>query len=191
VKKPVGREYDGPSGAGSDSPWLTAEDLIKGKDLKVTIEKVIYYDEIEFEVGRKEKNKLALKFRGKTKELVLNATNRRSCVRMFGGITGGWKGQPIVLFVSQTRKPGSRAGDDEMVDCIRIRVAGTRALTAAEEALADPEPNGLERAAYLEARGKEIMQELEAEAFDISEAPAEYDKRMQAAAEKYDAEHGN
>jgi hypothetical protein len=141
MRKPIGKEYAGPSGIAHDSAWLTAEELTKGKDQKVVVEKVLFYDEIEFEMGRKEKNKLALKFRGKDKELVLNATNRKVMVRMHGNVTTNWKGKEVALFVTQTRKPGS-SDPDEMVDCVRIRQAGTRALTAAEEALADPDTNG-------------------------------------------------
>jgi hypothetical protein len=136
MEKPQGNEYGGPSGIGRDSNWLTAEDLIEGRDVKVVIEKVIHYPELTFEMGRKEKNKLALEFKGKERALVLNATNRKTLNAMFGSVTKAWWGKEVTLFVTQTQMKG------ETVNCVRIRKGKARAATVAEDLLggADAEP---------------------------------------------------
>lgn len=128
---PVGREYTGPSGIGRDSIWLTAEDLIGGKDEQVEIDSVVLYQEVTFQGGRKKNNVLALKFKGKTRVLGLNATNRKILNKAFGNITNGWKGKAITLYVTETTFGG------ETVKCVRIRDMGSRVATAAESFLAD------------------------------------------------------
>lgn len=139
---PVGKEYAGPSGIGRDSVWLTAEDLVEGTDAKVKIERVILYPEVTFQGGRKRKNMLGLKFVGKERILGLNATNRRVLNKAFGNIAKAWKGQEIVLYVSETQLAG------ETVKCVRIRDQRSRAATAAEEFLDDAgEPQATEPAA--------------------------------------------
>lgn len=135
METPKGKAYEGPSGVGRDSVWLTAEDLIEGKDLKVTIEQVILYPEVSFQGGRKRLNLLGLKFAGKERVLGLNATNRKALNRMFGNVVKGWRAQQVTLFVSETQMAG------ETVKCVRIRDTGSRVATAAEQFLAeDPEP---------------------------------------------------
>jgi len=127
--KPVGKEYAGPSGIARDSTWLTAEDLVEGKDLGVTIKRVILYPKVTFEAGRTRENYVGLEFEGKQRILGMNATNRKVLNKMFGNITAGWKGKKITLFVSQTTMKG------ETVKCVRIRDSGARVATAAEEFL--------------------------------------------------------
>jgi hypothetical protein len=125
----VGKEYAGPSGIARRSEWLTAEDLVEGRDVKVRIEKVIHYPSVTFEKGRTEKDMLALQFVGKERKLILNATNRKTLNRAFGVLTGPWKGQDITLYVGETQMKG------EDVKCVRIRAQRSRIATAAEEAL--------------------------------------------------------
>lgn len=129
---PVGQAYDGPSGVGRDSIWLTHEDLIPGKDQVVTIHRVVKFDEVTFEGGIKRKNYLGLEFKdahgrvlGRT--LGLNATNRRTLVTAFGNMTGKWVGSSITLYVTTTK---AKAG--EIVPCVRIREQKNKAIAAAE-----------------------------------------------------------
>ena len=129
----VGKEYAGPSGIARRSEWLTAEDLVEGRDVKVRIEKVIHYPTVTFEKGRTEKDMLALQFVGKDRKLILNATNRKTLNRAFGVLTGPWKGQEITLYVGETQMKG------EDVKCVRIRAQRSRIATAAEEALHRPD----------------------------------------------------
>jgi hypothetical protein len=138
MEKPIGKEYAGPSGVGRDSTWLTAEDLVGGKDVTVEIARVVLYPSVKFQGGRERKNMLGLEFVGKERVLGLNATNRKILNHMFGNIAKGWKGQKVTLYVTQTQLAG------ETVDCIRIRDRGSRAATAAEEML-HSDASGTER----------------------------------------------
>lgn len=132
---PVGKEYAGPSGIGRDSIWLTAEDLVEGRDVEVKIEHVILYPLVEFEKGRTRSNMLGLKFVGKARQLGLNSTNRKSLNKMFGNIVKAWSGQEITLYVSEAQIGGEKGQPRKTVKCVRIRDRGARAATAAEEFL--------------------------------------------------------
>lgn len=134
MEAPRGKAYEGPSGVGRDSVWLTAEDLIEGKDAEVTIETVILYPEVSFQGGRKRQNLLGLKFIGKERVLGLNATNRKVLNRAYGNIARAWKGQKVTLYVTETQMAG------ETVKCVRIRDKGSRAATAAEQFLHEDVP---------------------------------------------------
>lgn len=133
-EKPVGTEYAGPSGIGRDSTWLTHEDLVEGKDATVTIKRVILYPKVKFQGGRTRLNLLGLEFDGKQRVLGLNATNRKALTKMYGNLAGGWKGKQVVLYVTETEMAG------ETVKCVRIRNTGARGATAAEQFLAEDEP---------------------------------------------------
>ena len=50
---PVGKEYAGPSGIGRESTWLTAEDLVEGRDVTAEIAAVLLYPDVTFQGGRK------------------------------------------------------------------------------------------------------------------------------------------
>ena len=131
MEAPKGKPYEGPSGIGRDSHWLTSEDLVEGSDVNVTIEAVILYPEVKFMGGRARQNYLGLKFAGKERVLGLNATNRKALGKMFGNIAKGWKGQSVTLYVTETQMAG------ETVKCVRIRDRGARAASAAEAFLHD------------------------------------------------------
>lgn len=141
MEAPQGKPYEGPSGVGRDSFWLTAEDLVEGTDAKVKIEKVMLFPEVKFQGGRTRQNYLGLKFAGKARILGLNATNRKALNKMFGNIAKGWVGQTITLFVSEAQMAG------ETVKCVRIRTAGARMATAAEQFLHDESERGGTKAA--------------------------------------------
>ncbi len=131
MEAPAGKAYEGPSGVGRDSFWLTAEDLVEGRDVEVVIESVILYPKVTFQGGRVRLNMLGLKFKGKERILGLNATNRKALGRAFGNVTKAWGGQSITLYVTQTQMAG------ETVQCVRIRDQRSRPATAAEEMLHD------------------------------------------------------
>lgn len=135
-ERPIGKEYAGPSGIGRDSIWLTAEDLIEGKDTTVKIASVVLYPRVKFQGGRERTNVLSLRFVGKERELGLNATNRKALNAMFGNISKAWKGQDVTLYVGETQMAG------ETVKCVRIRNRGSRAATAAEEFLGGASESG-------------------------------------------------
>lgn len=140
MEAPQGKPYEGPSGIGRDSHWLTAEDLIEGKDATVTIENIILYPKVKFEAGRERLNYLGLKFKGKERILGLNATNRKALNAAFGNVVLAWKGQSITLFVSETQMAG------ETKKCVRIRNPKARTATASEDLGHDDEPTATESA---------------------------------------------
>lgn len=99
MKQPQGEVYTGPSGAlKKPSPWLASED-IGDKQPRVVIETVEIFSNVEFDQGRVEASLGALKFAGKEKRMVLNSTNRKALVNLYGMNTGDWVGKPVVLFV--------------------------------------------------------------------------------------------
>lgn len=81
--------------------WLASEDLMDKGDVKVTIEGVYKHVDAMFDNGRKE-TVFSLKFVGAKKELVLNATNRKTLVKKFGtpDVTK-WAGKEIALYVEK------------------------------------------------------------------------------------------
>lgn len=158
MEGPKGKPYEGPSGVGRDSVWLTSEDLVEGRDLEVTIENVILYPEVSFQGGRKRNNYLGLKFAGKERILGLNATNRKALNRMFGNVVRAWKGQKVTLYVTQTQMAG------ETVNCVRIRDRGARAATAAEEFLHDRDKSVTEPQTLTEGNGDALFPPDESEA---------------------------
>ena len=82
-----------------NTPWLSSEDLIGLADVKVEIEAVYRHKDVEFDAGRKEAEVYSVKFKGKSKQLVLNSTNRKTLVSKFGVNVKDWAGKSVVLFV--------------------------------------------------------------------------------------------
>jgi len=85
--------------AGSESDWLKAAD-IKGKNVKVVISQVgeIHFDAKENQTAR---DKGTIKFKGKDKGVVLNATNTGLLINAYGTESGGWIGKEIGLTVKE------------------------------------------------------------------------------------------
>jgi hypothetical protein len=100
-----------------DTPWLAAEDLlgIPGNEAKVTISGVFEHSNVEFAEGRKKAKAFAVAFSGKQKQLVLNTTNRKALVSLYGPNVIEWKNKPCTLFVSEAKLKG------QVVPCIRIK----------------------------------------------------------------------
>jgi len=92
--------------------WLASEDLLDLGPVPVVIEGVFKHVDAEFDGGRKE-TVYALKFKDKQKQLVLNATNRKTLVDMFGTTkVDQWIGKTITLVVvDNVRKPGGKRGE--------------------------------------------------------------------------------
>ena len=106
--------------------FVVAGDL-QGKDTKLTIVKVECSDETLGE-GRKVK-RIHVYFKGAQKPLLLNTTNTKSIIAMYGSKAADWVGKVITLYPS-TCKFGRG-----MVDCIRVRA--TEAQSAPPEAPKD------------------------------------------------------
>lgn len=109
--QPTPKIYTGPSGGlKKDSQWLASED-IGTREIVVTIEHAEIYNDVAFDAGRKEAKVSALKFAGKEKRMILNATNRKTLVRLYGMDTAQWQGKPVTLFVDmRVRQVGGGYG---------------------------------------------------------------------------------
>lgn len=80
--------------AGTESKWLKASDLQGGRP-KVKIASI---ELLEFEDENKNKvTKPAVKFDGKDKGMVLNATSVEEMIRAFGADSDKWVGKEIIL----------------------------------------------------------------------------------------------
>lgn len=128
---PQGNEYRGPSGIARDSIWLTSEDLPHDRDTIVTIESVILRRNVKMQGGRAKEIMLSLKFVGKSRELGLNATNRKTLAAITGtNQCEAWFGKKVALFVEQ----GVRRPDGTNGPAVRIRAKRIEEQAAAEPA---------------------------------------------------------
>lgn len=117
---PPGQEWKGSHTVAKDSRWLCAEDLLARdtREVAVEIEKVLRRDNVTMQEGRKMKVALSLKFKGKQKELLLNATNRKTLAALFDtSDCGQWYGKRIMLYV----KDDVRYPDGTRGPALRIR----------------------------------------------------------------------
>jgi hypothetical protein len=109
------------------SQYLRAADLA-GRTDRVTI---IGVEDVEFEKGQKP----VLTFEGKTKKLVVNATNFDTLADAFGGFTENWIGKSIVLAGEKITVRGQRT------DTIKVRAAAqARAPVNTQSAEVSPDP---------------------------------------------------
>lgn len=90
--------------AESKSNFLKAKDFV-GKRVKVTIDSTeeIHYDASE---NGPERDLLALKFKGKEKKLLLNATNTQILCDAYGPDDDTWIGHEIGLSVADYQSKG-------------------------------------------------------------------------------------
>lgn len=91
------------------SPHLEAADLA-GKDVVVTIAKVGFSI-----VGKEKVNKGIVFFSEFDRGLVLNRTNTKRIIAMYGNETDAWKDKKITLYQSEADFNGNT------VPCIRVR----------------------------------------------------------------------
>jgi hypothetical protein len=103
--------YTGKVSGMKTSPWLASEDLLGVGPVKVKIAAVVQNNDVEMEGGRKETCLFSLAFSGIPKQMILNATNRRTLSAAFGADTKQWIDQQIELYVQDgIRKPGKGGG---------------------------------------------------------------------------------
>lgn len=112
-----GQPYEGPASAMKDSDWLSVEDMqASGRQhVDLTIERVLLHKNVQFEGGRREARKYSLAFKGAEKQLLLNATNRKRLIAMYGGNTKDWKGKKVRLHLEEDKLPAGGRGP-----CTRI-----------------------------------------------------------------------
>lgn len=103
--------------------FLYAFDL-QGRDVNVQIDRVVA-GEVIGEAGRKSKKPKCF-FAGKSKPLILNATNCKTIAALTGtdDVTG-WAGQWVTLYPTTTQ-----SADGKTVECIRVRSRAPKAPTS-------------------------------------------------------------
>jgi hypothetical protein len=121
--------YTGKVSGMKTSPWLASEDLLGIGAQKVTVEDVVKNEDVAMDAGRIEKLLFSLKFKGIPKQMILNATNRRTMSAAFGADTNVWRGKVVELYVQDgIRKPGKGGGT---TTGLRIKAQPDPALTKA------------------------------------------------------------
>lgn len=111
-----GEIYKGPCGVLKDSAWLSAETIPADRDTLVQIEAVIRRRLVKFKNETKH-GYGSLRFKGKDKELGLNATHIKVLRALFGPDTSAWFGQWIALYVDP-----DVSAFGQIVSAVRIRV---------------------------------------------------------------------
>lgn len=95
-----------------NSPFLASEDIEGLGEVEVVIEGVYKISDAAVQDGRKIDEGYTLKFKGKDKMMVLNATNMKTLSRAFGSSTQNWLDKSVRLFIQDgIRKPGGRSGE--------------------------------------------------------------------------------
>lgn len=119
-------EYTGTSaGMRQETPWLASEDIMEPGSVEVTIERCYHHVGAEFDEGRKE-DVYALAFRGKTKQLVLNATNRKTIVAALGVDVRKWVGATCTLYVHGPFRAFGRMTHGIRIKDVRLDSDGSR-----------------------------------------------------------------
>lgn len=99
------------------SEFLTHVDL-KGRPVAVTIEE-LNIDDLRTQRGKT--RKVVARLVGKEKKFVMNKTNCRRIAEVYGNQAKAWVGKVIVI------KPDKDRFGSDVVDCIRVDVAATKA----------------------------------------------------------------
>ena len=125
-------QYTGKVSGMKTSPWLASEDLLGIGSVNVEIESVLKNEDVAMDAGRVEKCLFSLAFKGIPKQMILNATNRRTLSAAFGADTKLWVGKSIEVHVEDgIRKPGKGGGT---TTGLRIKAKADPSLTKARRA---------------------------------------------------------
>ena len=117
-------QFHGIASQMSTSPWLASEDLEGLGEVSATIESVHKNTDVTMQDGRKSKLLFSVKFRGKDKQMILNATNRKTLSGAYGARVDNWAGKPCMIYVKDgVRKPGGKSG--ETCKGLRIKIDRT------------------------------------------------------------------
>lgn len=114
--------YTGPVAAMRTSPWLASEDLLDqpNQSTRAVIECVNKHEGAKMQDGRVESCIYTLKFQGRGKEMVINATNRKTLVAAYGAVKN-WSGKEVEIYVDpKVRQVGGGLGNG-----LRIRLTAT------------------------------------------------------------------
>lgn len=113
------KPYTGKVSGMKTSPWLASEDLeglgkvggnVRGS-VRVKISGVFRNENVTLDAGRVEKCLFSVSFHGVEKQMILNATNRKTLTKAFGADTKKWIGGEIELIAQDgIQKPGAKKG---------------------------------------------------------------------------------
>ena len=133
-------EYKGSTGAMRDSLWLTNEDIPHDAETIVTIEKVNLRRAYKFRGSKAEKDTFSLVFKGKKRELRVNAAIRKTLNALSGGTTADkWYGMTVALFVQQdVGRPDGTIGPAVRIRAKRVQppqkaTGSTQATTTSQD----------------------------------------------------------
>lgn len=126
-KLEAGEIYKGPCGILKDSNWLSAETLPADRDTVVQIDAVVRRREVKFKNETKH-GYGSLRFKGKDKELGLNATHLKVLKALYGPDTSTWFGQWITLYVDP-----DVSAFGQIVSAVRIRAKRAEPPSAKEK----------------------------------------------------------
>ena len=127
-------QYTGKVSGMKSSPWLASEDLLGISPQQVIITGIFQHEDVPMDGGRKEKLLFAVGFEKIQKQMILNATNRKSLSRQFGADTKSWIGKSVMLYVQDgIRKPGGKPG--ETTTGLRIGAIGATPQKSAKEVI--------------------------------------------------------
>jgi hypothetical protein len=90
--------YTGTVSAMRTSPWLASEDLDGLGEVQAEIEAVYVHENAVMQDGRTQPRLFAIKFKSREKQMVLNATNRKTLVAAFGQ-PAKWAGNKVGIYV--------------------------------------------------------------------------------------------
>ena len=131
--------YTGTSGGLKKSTiWLASEDI--GIDVEKTVEvaDVELHKNVTFDAGRIEPKVPALRFTGVEKHMILNSTNRKMMVRLFGMDTKDWRGKRVALYVDpDVKMAGQRVNGLRIRPAQEVQSRPLDELTAAGAAVAE------------------------------------------------------
>ena len=98
-------EYTGPITGMRSGRWLASEDLLDkpNEPIAVTIQGVWRHTDAEMDGGRIEPEIFSLRFQGAKKEMVINATNRKTLSTLFGAVQN-WAGKRVEIYVDHNVK---------------------------------------------------------------------------------------
>jgi len=99
--------FTGRSSEFHDSVWLAAEDLVGLGNVHVEITEVMNHRNVVFQGGRTVPRVLSLQFKGDSRRLVVNNTNRKTLVWLFRtNKAPEWIGKRVTLFVTEVPAVG-------------------------------------------------------------------------------------
>jgi hypothetical protein len=129
-----GEEYTGLVSGMKTSPWLASEDLDGLGDVPATIEAVYKHTKVKMKAGRVVDTLYSIKFAGKEREMVCNATNRKTLAGAYGAKVQNWHGKRVLLYVaSGIKNPEGGAP----VKGLRIRIPKQQSEPAPEPLMQD------------------------------------------------------